>query len=296
MLPTIAMLVAMILWGSSFVAMKYAFFDLNPLLVVLGRLVVASICFLPLLPYFVKQPLTKKHIFPMIGMALCEPCLYFIFESMALTQTTASQASMITTMLPLMVALAAGVLLGEQITRKTVVGFFLAAAGAMWLTLSGESSEHAPNPFLGNFLEFLAMVCATGYIIALKHLSRDLSPVFLTAVQCFLGALFFLPVLLLPNVHVPEQVPLNSVLLVIYLGVFVSVGAYGLYNYGVSKIPANQASAFINLIPVFAVVLGFVILDERFTLWQFFACGLVFLGVILSQDNQIHSDKRGIPV
>lgn len=290
LLPTLAMLVAMVLWGSSFVAMKYAFFELDPLLVVLGRLVVASLCFLPFIRHFVKAPIRKKHLLPMLGMGLCEPCLYFLFEAAALQQTSASQASMITTMLPLLVALAAGAILGEHISRKTVIGFILAAAGALWLTLAGESTQQAPNPVLGNFLEFLAMVCATGYIIQMKYLSRDLSPFFLTAVQCVLGALFFLPVLLLPQVHVPQAISLSGVAIILYLGVFVSVGAYGLYNFGISRIPANQASVYINLIPVFTVILGFVILGEHFTFWQFLACVLVFCGVILSQDRKIQEE------
>jgi drug/metabolite transporter (DMT)-like permease len=51
----------------------------------------------------------------------------------------------------------------------------------------------------------------------------------------------------------------------------------------VSKIPASQASAFINLIPVCAVILGFIILGERFTPIQFVASALVLLGVFISQ-------------
>lgn len=290
LLPTLAMLVAMVLWGSSFAVMKYAFFELDPMLVVLGRLVVASLCFLPFILHFVKVPVRKKHLLPMLGMGLCEPCLYFHFEAAALQQTSASQASMITTILPLLVAFAAGTILGEHISRKTVIGFIVAAAGALWLTLAGEGTPHAPNPALGNFLEFLAMVCATGYIILMKYLSRDLSSFFLTAVQCVLGALFFLPVLLLPQVHIPETISLSGVSIILYLGVVVSVGAYGLYNFGISRIPANQASVFINLIPVFAVILGFVILGEQFTFWQFLACAVVFCGVILSQDRKLQEE------
>ena len=70
----------------------------------------------------------------------------------------------------------------------------------------------------------------------------------------------------------------------LYLGTVVSVGAYGLYNFGVSRIPASQASAFVNLIPVFTIVLGFWALDERLNFWQWMACALVFAGVLVSQD------------
>lgn len=286
LVPRLALLLAMLLWGSSFVAMKFSFQELHPLLVILGRLLVASCCFIPFIPSFARLPLTRQHALPVLVMCLCEPCLYFLFEAAALQRTSASQASMITTMLPLMVALTAGLVLGERLTRKTLTGFALAAAGALWLSMAAESNELAPSPVLGNFFEFLAMVCATGYIILMKVLSRELPPLFLTGVQAFFGALFFLPVVLLPQVHLPVELPVNGLLVVVYLGVFVSVGAYGLYNYGVSRVPASQASAFINLIPAFSIFFGFVLLGERLTPWQIAACALVFGGVILSQDRR----------
>jgi drug/metabolite transporter (DMT)-like permease len=62
------------------------------------------------------------------------------------------------------------------------------------------------------------------------------------------------------------------------------MGAYGLYNYAVSKVPASQASAFVNLIPVFTVILGRIILDEHFTAVQYVASAIVIAGVFMSQD------------
>ncbi len=282
---TLALLAAMVLWGSSFVAMKYAFGYFSPLIVIFGRMAVAALCFLPFIPAFSRLPLTRKHILPLVVMGFCEPCLYFLFEAAALQRTTASQASMITTMLPLLVAVTSGLFLGERITRRTVAGFILAAVGALWLSLAGRVSGQAPNPLLGNFLEFLAMVSATGYIILMKQLSRTLPPLFLTAMQAFIGTLFFAPLLLLPVVVFPESMPLPALLSVLYLGTFVTIGAYGLYNFGVSRVPANQAAAFINLIPVLTLIFGFFLLGERLTGWQLTACVLVFGGVFLSQDT-----------
>ena len=290
LLPVLALLAATILWGSSFVAMKFAFRELHPLLVIFGRMALAALCFLPFVPSFTRLPLRRHHILPLLAMGFFEPCLYFLLESAALLRTTASQAAMITTMLPLLVALAAGLLLGERITPRTVAGFLVAAAGAAWLSLAGRATLSAPNPVLGNFLEFLAMVSATGYVILAKHLSRSLPPLFLTAVQCFVGVVFFLPVLLLPGVALPAAPSLSALLAVAYLGIGVSAGAYGLYNYGVSRLPASQAVSFINLIPVFTIILGFFILHERLTLWQIVACLVVFAGVLLSQDTRVDED------
>ena len=81
----------------------------------------------------------------------------------------------------------------------------------------------------------------------------------------------------------PQSVGGQSLWAVVYLGVIVTVGAYGLYNFGVSRLPASQASAFINLIPLFTLLLAAVLLGERLTGQQMAGAALVFVGVALSQ-------------
>jgi drug/metabolite transporter (DMT)-like permease len=192
-------------------------------------------------------------------------------------------------MLPIMVAVGARFFLHEQISRKTMAGLLLAIVGVCWLSLDSVASRTAPHPWLGNFLEVMAMVCATGYTIALKRLSARYHPFFLTAVQAWVGSLFFLPFLLLPGTHLPSRFVAVPALSIIYLGVFVTLLAYALYNFGVSRIPANQATSYVNLVPVFAVLLGWLILDEHFRPMQYLASSLVFVGVILSQQKQPRS-------
>jgi len=283
MLPTLSLTTAMVLWASSFIALKLAFQGFAPMVVIWGRMVIGSICFI----FFYRQlrcvRLQLKDLKYLLFMAVCEPCIYFIFEAKALELTTASQAGLITSMLPLMVALGAYLLLKETITRRTILGFSIAILGACWLSLGGEGSESAPNPPLGNFLEFLAMVAATGYTLSLKHLSARYSPLFLTAVQSWIGAIFFSFFLISPNTNIPTEFPFIPTMAVLYLGSFVTLGAYLLYNFGVSKIPANKASAYINLIPVFTIILGFLILGETFTMPQYCASAVVLLGVYISQ-------------
>jgi drug/metabolite transporter (DMT)-like permease len=71
----------------------------------------------------------------------------------------------------------------------------------------------------------------------------------------------------------------------------VTLGAYGCYSYGVSRIPAGQATSYINLIPVFTLVMGMAILDETLNVQQTIACALVFGGIFLSQ----HRAHRHVP-
>jgi drug/metabolite transporter (DMT)-like permease len=282
-LPSAALFTASFLWGSSFIALKTAFAAYDPMVVIFGRMTVAAVIFLCFIPVIRRPVLHRRDLKYLLFMAFCEPCLYFLFEAKALENTTASQAGVITAMLPLLVALAARPVLKERTSLRMLAGFTLAIVGACWLSLSGAPSPDAPRPALGNFLEFLAMVCAAGYFITLKMLTRSYSPWFLTAFQAVAGSLFYFPLLLLPGTTIPAELPMLPTLAVIYLGAVVSIGAYGFYNYGVSRVPVNQASAFVNLIPVFAVVLGWIVLGERFTGPQYAASVLVFGGIYLSQ-------------
>lgn len=282
--PQLGMIAAMLLWASSFIALKIAFRDYDPMVVIFGRMLVASICFLIVSPSLRKG--FKYHsgdYKPILFMAFCEPCLYFLFEAKAILNTTASQAGMVTAILPVLVMVAATIFLKEKVTPQNWIGGFLAVAGVCWLTLESAPAGDAPNPVLGNFYEFLAMVCATGYTVSLRHLTLRYSPFFLTAVQAFIGSIFYFPFLFLPGTALPTKFYFPSGMAIFYLGAVITLGAYGLYNYGLKYVPASKAAIYINLIPVFSVLLGWMVLNETFNRNQCFAAIIVMTGVWLSQ-------------
>ena len=285
LLPVAALIVASLLWAGAFVAMKYAVAIFDPMVVVFGRMALAALVLLPIAarmhPHQDRRPGDLRLL---LFMSLGEPCLYFVFEANALRLTTASQAGMIAATLPLMIDAAAVVFLGERVSRRTVAGFVLALAGVAWLSASGQPSEAAPNPVLGNALEVLAMAAATCYIVTAKHLSARYSPLYITAFMAGVGTLFFLPTLALPGTELPRSFPPLAVASVVFLGLGVTLGAYLCYNYGVKYLPASQAGAFMNLIPVVVVFLGWWLLDEVFTPQQFAASALVLCGVLLCRE------------
>ena len=276
------LVLAMALWGSSFVALKLAFSELPPLWVIFARMALGSLVFLAAWRWRGRLDYRVGDWKYLLALAVCEPCLYFIFEAMALQNTSASQAGMITALLPLLVAVGAVVFLRERVTRTTLAGFLLAIAGVLWLSLGSTADEHAPAPLLGNFFEVLAMLSAMGYTLILKYLSQRYSAFLLTALQAFVGTLFFLP-LAAWSAPLPLTVSAQGVAVLIYLGLVVTVGAYGLYNFAVSRLPASQASAFVNLIPLFSLFFATLLLGERLGEQQLLAAGLVFSGVALSQ-------------
>ncbi len=283
LIPYTCLILATALWASTFVALKLAFRVYDPMVVIFARMFVASMCAV-FFPFAFKNiPFRLKDIKYMAFMVACEPCLYFVFEAKALVYTSAAQAGMITTMMPLFVGVGAWLILREDLTFKTWIGFIMAGAGALWLSFSSQPSVFGPEPMLGNFLELIAMVCASGYALSLKKLTSRYSSLFLTFLQAFAGTIFFFPTLFLSGTELPTQIVPFPFWAVIYLGSAVTLGAYGCYNYGVSRIPASQATAFINLIPVFTLLMSFMILGERFTGTQYMASALVFAGVVLSQ-------------
>ncbi|KYF78497.1 hypothetical protein BE11_28090 [Sorangium cellulosum] len=286
-LPRAALIVAMVLWGSSFAAQKYALLAFSPMEMNFGRMAVASACFAVLLP---KLNSVRRHYLPgdwwrLLLLALFEPCLYFVFEAWALTKTSASQAGMIVALMPLLIALVARLTLKETLPPRMLPGFSISIAGAVWLSAAGQATGLAPEPALGNLLELVAVVFATGYTISSRQLAPRYPPLFLTAVQALVGALFFLPLMLITSgAGVVELSLANRPLLaVLYLGVFVSLGAYALYNYALSKVSAVRAAPLINLIPVFSLLVGRVFLGEELTPGQYAASCLVLVGVLIGQ-------------
>ncbi|MCF8044971.1 MAG: DMT family transporter [Desulfarculaceae bacterium] len=295
-LPYLTLLCATVLWASSFVALKIAFRNFDPMVVIFSRMLVGSICFLFLYRFYKNTAIHKKDLFSLFLMVLFEPCLYFVFEAKAIQYTTASQAGMVSAFLPMLVAVGAFFVLKENLTPKIVTGLFISIVGVCWLSMAGTPALDAPNPALGNFYEFLAMVFAAGYTIVLKKLTNSrYSALFLTAIQAFAGSIFYLPILFLPSTELPVTFDPVSFGAIIYLGSAVTLGAYACFNYGVSKIPAGRASAFVNLIPVFSLFMGIIILGDSFTPQQCAACLIIFSGLLVSQDVKLNGLKKFVP-
>ncbi len=290
---------AMVLWGASFVATKIAVSVYHPFTVIFGRMTIASLIFLLLWKRVKPDSLERGDLKYLVLMALMEPCLYFIFEGYALKYTTAGQAALIVSTLPLMVGISAAMFLNEELKLKTVLGFILSILGVFILTWSADISQNSPNPLMGNVLEFLAMVMATGYTLIVRYLSSRYHALFLTAVQSFVGAIFFLP-LMVSTCELSElKIHISAVYSIVFLGVFVTVLAYWLYNYGIAKISAAKAAAFGNMIPVFTLLIGWIMLDEVLNPTQIGASFLIACGIVISQDvsfvsfYRVMSDKLG---
>ncbi|MGA1931825.1 DMT family transporter [Arcobacter sp. YIC-464] len=292
LIGVISLVFAMFIWGSSFIALKAAMNDLAPFTVIFIRMLAASLCFVYFIKSFLKYDFTKKDIKFILLLALFEPCLYFIFEAKALQLTSASQAGMIASLMPLITAMAAGYFLKEIITRKLILGSALAMIGVVSLSVNATTSASAPNPLLGNFLELLAMTCAAGYTIVARYLTHKFSALFITAIQAFIGAIFFFPFFVYEYFNTPMVFSVEALSWTIYLGIVVTLGGYGLYNFALTKVEASKTAVFVNLIPVFTLILAFFILGEKLTSFELTASAVILVGVILSQMPPLKRKKK----
>lgn len=286
-----AILAAVFLWGASFAAMRVAVQVLSPWSVMWLRMIIATVLLIPLAGKLIPSDYRKGDWKLLIPMVLFQPCLYFLLESYALRFTTSSQAGVISAAVPLMVAFGARLVLSEAIPRAALLGLVLSLLGVACLTLLQGAEGAATNPLLGNTLELCAMASAAANMIVVKRLCQRYNPWSLTAMQVSAGAIFFLPGLYLMTPLQEGFWTPQLVLILLFLGSFVTLGAFGLYNWGMSHIPASRASAFINLVPVNAVFFGWILLGEGLTLPQCTAALAVIGGVWLSQKS-----RRRVPL
>jgi drug/metabolite transporter (DMT)-like permease len=283
LLPVAAALAAVLFWGGSFSAMRVAVGVLNPLTVMWLRMAIAFVIILPFVGKFDFSVYRKGDWKLLLPMVLLQPCLYFLLEAYALRFTTSSQAGVIASSVPLLVAIGAWLFLSESINRATLAALVMSIAGVVALTLMEGAGHPASNPILGNFLELMAMTSAAVQMIIIKQLSRRYNPWLLTAMQTAAGALFFLPGLVILLQSDRSVFDTRLILCILYLGSFVTLGAFGLYNWALSRLPASVASIFINLVPVIAVILGWSLLDEALSLKQCMAALVVIGGVWMGQ-------------
>ena len=292
-LALVALIIGCILWGSGAAIGKIALSAYDPIFLVVCRLVLAFLVFTPIIIYrfWPIRLHQKKDIFILLLLILCDPVSFFTFEALALKHTSATQAGMMWAIAPLLNVMLAWIILRERTTMPVLLCFLVAMAGVGLLTAAGESSEHAPNPALGNFLEFLSLCGAAGFVVILRFLRGRYPAMLIVWIQCLGASILMLPGLALESTVFPSEFPLQPTLALLYLGICVTFGAQMCSAYGIGRVPVARSSSISNIIPVCGVFFGIIILRETMLPLQWLACGIVLLAVLLSQYFQRRAVK-----
>jgi drug/metabolite transporter (DMT)-like permease len=295
---------AILFWGSSFVATKVVLRSFRPLDFIFLRFAGGTILFVPIVLCRKRPAIDARTHLVLALMAFFEPGLYFIFETYGLQYTSASNASIIIAAAPVVVALMARAVLSETLSARAWTGVVLSMLGVLvlsgvgrWLrggggaagVLPGEASGHAAGwlhgrgEVFGNALVFLAVISASGYMMVARRLSARLSAFDITFFQILYGTVLYLPLFLIryPSIEW-RAVELDSLGALLFLVLFSTVAAFLAYNHAISKIGASRAAVFLNGIPVVTVIVARVVLREEVGMIHLLGGIMVIAGVILS--------------
>lgn len=278
----ISLFIAVILYGTTLTATKVCLVHYSTPSLMMFRMLISAMLFLPFFCTVYKGvKVEKKDLKLVFLMMLCEPCLYFLFETNALKYTSSGQAGIVSALEPIFIVIGARIILKERLPKIAYYGLFIAIIGSLFLSLSSDVNELAPNPILGNSLELMAIILTDISIITTKYLMDRYPPFYLAGIQVLGGGVFFTLLNFFSGGSFAVVPHISSVIL-LYLGIL-TVVAYALYNYAICTLSASKASPFLFLLPVSAVFFGWFFLNETFNISQFSACALIFSGIYISQ-------------
>ncbi len=291
----IALILPVLLWGSSFVATKIVLMSFTPLSYMFIRFAGASLLFgLLLLLMQRTKALDAKTHGQLALLALFQPGLYFTFETLGLQLTSASSASMIIAGVPAAASLLASIFLKERLNKREWTGILLSVAGVLLLALFDDNPQYAVSSLTGNVLVFFAVISAAVYMILARRLTTKISVMNITAYQFFYGGLFFLPLFIFRyNTMDWQLIEPISLAALGFLIIFSTVIAFLSYNYALSKIKTSHAAVFINGIPLVTVLAAGLVLGEQLGYLQLLGGLIIIAGVTLTN---LRSTKIKQPV
>ena len=273
-------------WGLSFVASKTILnTGVPPMTMVTIRFIVATI----ILNVFLRRldpaaRLRRRDVLPLLASGLCGVTIYFFFESRGIKLTSASHASLIIAVIPVVTVAAEALFFRTRISWLIGVGIVLSVIGVVFVVGRPGAARAGSVSIAGDLFMFGACASWVAYILLSKNLHTRLSDIAITAYQSLLGTAFLIPFCLLEyRQWVPITLPAG--LSLAYLAVFCSALSNFLYVYALSRLGPISVSPYVNLIPVVGVLGGVALLGESIV-WSQVAGGVVILAGVLLVNRQ----------
>ncbi|WP_448005337.1 DMT family transporter [Agromyces bauzanensis] len=178
---------------------------------------------------------------------------YTLLLYAALGLTGAVNASVISAINPATIALAAAIFLHERLNRVQVTGLVVAFVGVTVVLTGGDLGRLLEQGFgVGDLLVIGSVLAWTVYSLISRRLVTP--PITATAVQGAFAVVTMLPVIAVTGASLPSSG--GGALGLAYIVVFPSMAGYALWNIGASRVGPARAGIFLNLLPVFTVVIA----------------------------------------
>lgn len=306
-IPYIAVVLAMLIWAGSGIAVQESLLFLRPFTLIIARFTIAVLLMLTVglvARWIAKRRGVKDSLLALQGMhkkdvplfllaGIMQPVLYFIFETFcykSLASPTIAEAMLSTA--PLIAPFLAFVVLRERVTKYNIIGILVSSVGMFMLVLVGSQNFELGNP-IGIPLAFLAVCSAVMYTILLKKIPERYSPLSIIFYEQVTALLFFYP---LWGIVEGRACMTDGFLLTTYaaellyafgyLAVFSSIVAFVLFCYTVRQIGVTQANAFNNVRPVFTALIMLAFFGEQLPLGKWLGILLVVIGLFVCQKQE----------
>ncbi len=275
-----AIMTTTLFWGLSYSSTKTVLAVLSPAQIGFFRFLIAAliwnvICYKPT-PI---QPKLRKRV---IIAGLVGIPVYFLFENTGLTLTSAINGSLIISTIPALNGLIGFCLLRERLPKQQLAGVLCSILGVFAIILSQTSGLN--GNLLGNILMIGAACSWVVFTRINQPLVQELSTPILMKWHSTIGALAF-ALITFPEGRwqdiSPADLTLNVWMHLLFLGIFCSAIAYVFYLFAQRNLGITATTTFLNTVPVFGVLGGYFLLNEKLTLLQFLGGLVVIFGVWL---------------
>ncbi|CAH8236920.1 MULTISPECIES: DMT family transporter [Vibrio] len=276
-------LFTVLIWGGNSIINKLAAETIEPSAMSFYRWFVAMLILTPFcLPTVIRQwniikpYLSKLAFLAMLGMVLNQSLGYY-----AGLTTTASNMSLITSLVPLLSVFISVPLLNKRISGLSIVGGVLSLSGLTFMLGQGDMSFFIHQDITqGDALMVAAAIVYALYCVLLKRWKMPLSNWTLIYMQGLFAVFMLIPLWLSSDQLLPTK---GSLPLIAYAAVGASLLAPWMWVKAIDIIGADSSAMFMNLLPVVAVSLAATLLGETVQSYHFIGGLMVVSGVILSQ-------------
>tara|TARA_B100000989_G_scaffold190063_1_gene143160 strand:+ start:51 stop:998 length:948 start_codon:yes stop_codon:yes gene_type:complete len=281
----ILLCLAMLGWAGNTVAGRMSTGEISPMVVVFLRWFIISI--------FLILFLNKKLIlsFNLISGKLVWLCLmgslgltgFNALFYIAAQNTTAINLGIIQGIMPAIILVGSVIMFKELVNFTKVAGLIIAFFGVLVVVSQGDYKRVILMSF--NYGD-LVMLCAcffySGFTLGLKN-KPVIDPIVLMTYFSLSALIFSIPLLITEYYLGLIQVPATSTawLTILYIAFVPSFLAQIFFIRGVELVGASKAGLFINFLPIFAAILGVLLLGERLYVYHLISLFIVLLGVYL---------------
>ena len=282
----ITLLLVSIIWGTAFVAQRVAgqmgnVYQFNGARYLLAALVVLPFAWRALRSHNNARQAERPTHMSRDQYKWMFIAGFFLFIGSALQQagmvyTTAGNAGFITSLYVVMVPIALFFFWGEKPHWVSIVAVGLAGVGAFLLSTGGTFVLH-----IGDALEFIGAIFWTFHVIILGKYASKFEAMSFSVGQLVVCGFLNLGV----GVIVEPAMTLNPQLLfaIVYTALFSLGLCYTLQVWAQRHTPPSDAALILSLEAVFAVLAGWLLLNETLIGIQIFGCAMIFFAVMLAQ-------------